>query len=74
MRNNYEGNNKNIYVMTCRLYVSYVYTKLHWIWPVHYADLRISADATEIQNGCPDEGVNGVQKIIMLYFIPSERT
>ena len=23
---------------------------------------RISADATEIQNGCPDKGLKGVQK------------
>ena len=25
--------------LTCRLYVSYAYTKLQWIGPVHYADV-----------------------------------
>jgi len=43
-------------------------------WACALCRSRISADATEIQNGCPDKGLKGVHKIIMLYFIPPERT
>ena len=53
MRKKYESNNKNLSVMTYRLYVSYVYTTLQWIWPVHYADLGFQLMPLQLKMAVP---------------------
>ena len=49
-----------------QVYVSYVY-KVTVELTYALCRSRISADATDIQNGCPDKGLKGVQKYLKIY-------
>ena len=64
MKINYECNNKYLFAITC-MFMSAMYTQSYSGIGLCIIQIstRISADATENQNGCPDKGIKGVQKI-----------
>ena len=72
-KQNYENNNTNLcYYM--QVYVSYVHTKLQWIYPVSYADLGFQLMPLQCKMAALIRGLKGGHFFIMVYFIPSERT